>query len=100
MEEEQKALQAFVSMHAKKASIKKYRCAHLTEYKKTGIPLNVALEEFSIENVQNTFDCDNKLVQWTLNQLTTYDYDKEIVIGLMFPNNTLLTYVVRLFPDV
>jgi hypothetical protein len=100
MEKEQSALISFINMHAHKAVIlKDTRCVQITKYRESGIPLDVTLKKWSMQYIVNNYDVEDKLTQWVLNQLNTYNPNKEIVIGLEFENKKLLTHVIKLEKD-
>tara|TARA_B100001778_G_C18531379_1_gene603793 strand:- start:475 stop:777 length:303 start_codon:yes stop_codon:yes gene_type:complete len=99
MEKERRELDAFVQMHAKKAELTKDPCVYLVECKQNGIPSDITLERFSRDVFMKTFDLNSTLVQWVVKQMDSYDVKKEIVIGLIFARNSILTHVVRVIPD-
>ena len=99
MEEEQKALNSFVQVHANKLAIRTdKRVAHLVNYSPSGIPLNITLTQYTLEDLRqaNILDVSSPLVHWLFQQIQTYDIDREHVIGLVFDKNTVLAHVVKL----
>ena len=100
MEKERGALLNFINLHAHKASIDKFnKCVYITKFQESGIKLDVVLDKLSQDDILNKYDKDNTLVQWVLNQLNTYNQEKEVIIGLEFPNEVLLTHVIKLEMD-
>ena len=98
MEKERKALDAFVTIHAKKALLSKERCVYLVQYNESGIPIDVTLERYTFDKLLNAFNTDSTLVKWLLKQINSYDVDKEILIGLKFSTTNVLAHVVRVTP--
>lgn len=99
MEEHQRALNSFVQLHANKLSIRKdKRVAHLVKYSPSGIPLNITLTQYTLEDLQkeNILDDTSCLVHWLFQQIQTYDVDREHIIGLIFDKRTVLAHVVKL----
>lgn len=99
MEAEQKALLSFINLHAKKAKLTKDRCIYLTDFVEAGIPLNTPLTSMTLDDVLEAFDTASPLVQWVLKQISTYDVDKEVLVGLKFSKQTVLAHALRLIPD-
>lgn len=96
MEREQKALNAFVHMHAHKATQPKdTRVAHLAHFHPSGMPLDTVLTQYTIEDLASVLDCETHLSRWLMRQVQTYDLDKEHVVGLLFENGTALAHVVQ-----
>lgn len=98
MENEQSALTAFVQVHAPKAQLHKERCAFLTQYKENGISIDTVLERYTLDKITRMFEI-NPLTRWLINQMQTYDPDKEVIIGLIFSQENILAHVVRLKVD-
>lgn len=96
MEKEQAALMSFVNLHGRKAQISSARQIHLVKYNESGIPLDVTLECLTLDDVVKHFDTNDRRIQWVLNQIQTYNTDKEAVIGLQFPERIILSHVIRL----
>ena len=99
MEEQQKALNSFVQVHANKLAIRTdKRVAHLVNYSPSGIPLNITLTQYTLEDLRqaNILDVSSPLVHWLFQQIQTYDIDREHVIGLVFDKKTVLANVVKL----
>lgn len=99
MEREQEELRRFINLHASKAALSAERRLHLATWSASGVPLDVELATWSVEDVFRAFSQESMLVRWTMRQLQTYDVDREIVIGLDFGDGKLLAHVVRLVPD-
>ena len=98
MEDEQRALTAFVQLHAPKAQLHKERCAFLTQYISNGISIDTVLERYTLDQITRMFEM-NHLTRWLINQMQTYDPDKEVIIGLIFSESNVLAHVVRLIVD-
>ena len=102
MQEEQAALNSFVQLHAKKAVLSPERYVYLVHHSAGGVPLDVTLERFTIQNVlemKQRFDAESRLVQYMIHQMNTYDPQKEIVIGLIFSRSNVLAHVVCVKPE-
>lgn len=100
MDKEQSALLNFINLHAHKAHIdKNRRCVYVTKYNEQGIKLDIKLTKLDQDKIVQNYDVSNRLIQWVLNQLNTYDQNKEVIIGLEFDNGNLLTHVIRLAQD-
>lgn len=100
MEKEREALLNFINLHAHKASIDKVnRCVYITKFHESGIKLDVVLDKLSQDDILRKFNKNSTLVHWVLNQLNTYNQDKEVIIGLEFSNEVLLTHVIKLEMD-
>ena len=100
MERERQALLNFINLHAHKASIDKVnKCVYITKFQESGIKLDVVLEKLSQDDILTRYNKDNMLIQWVLNQLNTYNQDKEVIIGLEFSSDVLLTHVIKLEMD-
>lgn len=99
MEREQEELRNFINLHACKATLSQERRIHLMDWSPAGTALDAELAVFTIDDVLKSHNAENTLVRWTLRQLQTYDVDKEIVIGLNFGSDKLLSHVIRLIPD-
>jgi hypothetical protein len=98
MEQEQDALKHFINLHCNKVALSKERCLHYTDFKESGVSLNVKLETMDQEEFRSKMDMTNPLNQWVMNQMTTFDPDHEILIGLRFRHSFVLSHVVRLKP--
>ena len=95
MEDERRALDAFLKLHAKK--IRRHerskRTAFLVHYS-DAIPLDVKFEAYDIAAVTRELDGRNGTVQWLLKQMHTYDPSVSNVVGLIFPNGNVLAHVI------
>ena len=97
MEEKRIALNAFVNLHGHKASLNRNaRQVYITKFRDAGIPLNIELDTITREDITKEFNLEDYTTRWVITQLNTYDPDREVVMGLEFENNTLLTHVIRL----
>ena len=96
MEKEQKALGAFVSLHANKVPARtNNRCVFLVRYTDAGIPLDTPLVMYTLEDIVAAFDTESTLIHWVIQQIQTYDVDTQSVVGLIFDRSTILTHVIR-----
>jgi hypothetical protein len=98
MEEEQHALNAFVQLHAPKAELHKERCVFLSNHHSSGMQLDTVLTRYTLQQVIDYFD-RNTLTMWLINQIQTYNPDKEVIIGLIFTQSSVLAHVVTLKVD-
>jgi hypothetical protein len=96
MEEEQRELNSFINLHGHKAKILKERCIYLTKWSRQGIDIDVDLSRCSMEDICSIYDTESHLTQWTLNQISTYNPEKEVVVGLEFDGGKILSHVIRL----
>lgn len=99
MEEQRKALDSFVQVHANKLTIRRdKRVVHLVNYSPSGIPLNITLTQYTLEDLREAriLDDSSPLVHWLFQQIQTYDIDREHIIGLIFDKKTVLAHVVKL----
>lgn len=99
MDAEQKSLINFINLHAHKATLHSDRRIHITQYNKDGYPLNTVLKVLSIDDIINNYDTNNKLVHWVIRQVSTYDVASEVVIGIEYPNKSLLAHVLKIIKD-
>lgn len=100
MNHEQEVLMSFIKLHGHKAKINKNeRCIHLVNYSASGIPLHSSLTIYNMDEMLTNYDLNSKLVQWVLNQMNTYDIDKEVILGIVFSNSNILAHVVKLIRD-
>lgn len=95
MQFEQQQLRSFVSLHAHKARLTSERCAYLAEYKETGMPINLELKALNVEEILETFDRESGLVHWLLKQVSTYNCDTQVIIGLIFSPSVVLAHVIQ-----
>lgn len=99
MEFERKALESFVSVHADRIltnlpSVKE-RIVILAPYSTQGVPLSVDYEMYDAHGFQNKFNTESRLVQWVLEQMHTYDTERQLIVGLWFSTDTVLTHVIQ-----
>ena len=103
MEKEQHELLSFVKLHANKARITKDRCAHLVEFKNGRIPIDCTLTTMTHDDIllyfsdkdKNKSPLDKPLVRWLMQQIATYDNDKEVIMGIIFSEEIVLAHVVK-----
>ena len=100
MEEEQTALLNFINLHAKKSFIDpRQRQIFLTNYSQEGVALDVHLDILTYDDIICKYDMNDTLIRWVLKQMSSYDTASEVVIGLIFRNETILAHVLKLKPD-
>ena len=87
-----------MQLHAPKAQLHKERCVFLTQYMTSGISIDTVLERYTLDQITRMFEI-NQLTRWLINQVQTYDPDKEVIIGLIFSKSNVLAHVVRLKVD-
>lgn len=97
MEQEQKALTAFVRLHGSrlKGTSSNDRVAHLVEYSSAGVPLDIPLSPYSVEDVVGRFDTESHPVRWLIKQMQTYEPSSSAVLGLIFNEKTVLAHVIQ-----
>jgi hypothetical protein len=60
--------------------------------------LDTVLTRYTLQQVIDYFD-RNTLTMWLINQIQTYNPDKEVIIGLIFTQSSVLAHVVTLKVD-
>lgn len=97
MDQQQNALLAFVKLHGSrlKVSCATSRVAHLARYSKSGNPLDIALEMYTIERVIAEMDKESPPVRWLIRQIQTYDTVSQRVLGLIFDPRTAYAHVIE-----
>ena len=69
--------------------------AHLQFYdNENASHMSRPLVSFSRENVVEEFDTESELVRWLLNQMSTYEYSRQCIVGLVFERATILSDVI------
>lgn len=87
MDDERRALAAFLSVHAKKASTTHERVAHLHFRSRGDLSLNGPLIRLDEEDVKHALDAASPLVNALLTQLKTYEPTEQRIVGLVFDDN-------------
>ena len=93
MEQQRRALQTFLSLHAQKAEVTREPCVYLYHYSED-MPYDLALLRLSRDDVVGYLDTESELVRWTLEQMRTYDCTRQCIVGLIFDKSTVLTEVL------
>ena len=99
MEDQRRTFDAFLRMHAHKASCTNEPRAHLawiTEGTKGDVPHNCCLFALEEDDVKEALDPSAELVRWLLHQMHTYDCTRQRIVGLVFDRKTVLSEVLRL----
>ena len=88
-------LENFVKLHANRLP-KPNGCRRvfLVHHSSRGVALNVDLEEYSVQDVQNKFDTSRPPVAFLLHQMHTYDPYAFNILGLIFDAETIFAHVV------
>ena len=90
-------VESFVKLHASRTfQCNNERVAHIAQYNELGMPLDIGLQAFGVEQIVREFDTASKPVQWLLHQLTTFDAHNERIVGLSFDSAHVLAHVVSL----
>ena len=99
MDKEQEVLLNFVNLHASKTYTCDERCIHIAKYNPDGIPIDAEFEILNINDVLHKYNTNETLIQWVLRQMHTYDTEKQIILGIEFDKNKILSHVLQLKPS-
>ena len=105
---EQQQLQTFVELHASRllrqdTSVSPppgksgIRGAYLAQFSLTGISLNVPLTFYTVDKIMlgdGALNTSSGLVRWLLQQIKTYNPEKQVILGLIFDESTVLSHVL------
>jgi hypothetical protein len=94
MEAQRRAFATFLSLHAQKARTTSEPIAHL-QFHGTTTSVHEPLIAFTMQNVLDEFDTDSELVRWLLNQMSTYDPERQTIVGLVFDASTIISEVLH-----
>lgn len=95
MDTEIRELNAFVNIHAHKVPRSMNRVVHLARQHDNSLALDASFQAYTVDDINREFDRSQTLVQWLLKQISTYNIDKEVVLGIIFQNGTILAHVVK-----
>ena len=93
MQEHLNLLQILISIHGHKAKLSKNKLVYLIEKDDLMNP-NSPLVAFKEENLLSNFSHDSLHFRWLMKQFKTYDYEKQVVIGLIINKETILSEVL------
>ena len=98
MEEQRRIFESFLSLFAQKARPVGRRVANVYFLKKGEFPHpSHPLIEMTVEDMIGCekMDCEQELVRWLLNQMSTYDCYTQKVVALVFDDKIVLSDVIR-----
>ena len=102
MEERRRVYDLFLRMTAPRVPTARARTAHVAFYRGTLSPGEelVAMTKEDVEQAlkDELFDVEQEPVRWFLQQLSTYDYETERLVGLVFEDGMVLSDVLRVAP--
>lgn len=103
MEDERRKLSMFIQFHAHRPELDQdRRCAHLARPDADGcVPMDVKIEKMGVEELKEALNLGSEAtppVLFLMNQLKTYDPEKEMIMGLIFSRDCALASVVRRGP--
>ena len=87
-------LETFVQLHGYKVSKQKNRCVFLAQYSDI-MPLDTELIKFNEANVLDYFVMSERPCQWLMSQLRSYDFENEVLIGLIFDKKKVFAHVIK-----
>ena len=87
-------LNVSLTMHFKKIKKTDKPCVYLIK-ESNAMNAQEALICCKPENITSHFDMDNRMNQWLMNQLTTYEVDKQAIFGIILNNGSILSHVVN-----
>ena len=93
MERERKAFDAFVRLHANKATATDTPVAHMQFWREDFRSASDPLLAMDVEDVLSELDRDSESVRWLLRQLHTYDCSRQKIVGLIFNKHTVVSDV-------
>lgn len=94
MEEHKQAFNVFLAMHSKKGKVTKEPIAYLVK-KEDCVNPNAPLVAWKEEHLVNFFDHDSVYFQVLMKQFKTYDYEKQILMGMIVDKQTILSEVLE-----
>ena len=96
MDARRRAFDAFLSLHAHKATCTEEPVVQLQFCDADGTPpaLDAPLVALTRNDVLAELDKDAELVRWLLHQMSTYDCRRQRVVGLVFDRSTVLSEVL------
>jgi hypothetical protein len=95
MDDQRRRFDAFLRLHAHKATTTDEPVAHL-QWHDAAMPLDLPLLQLTRDDVVEALDADGSpLVRWLLQQMATYDCTRERIVGLVFDERTVLSEVLR-----
>ena len=86
-------LNVALTMHYKKLKKTEERSIYTIDSKSCMSP-DSTLILYKMDDVRNNFDMNNRMVQWVMNQLNTYDTETECVFGIV-DNECIYSHVVK-----
>lgn len=93
IEEHMKLLSVFISMHGRKAKVTKEPVAYLIE-KDECMNMNAPLVAWKEKNLTDYFDHNSRQFGWLMKQFKTYDYETQVLLGIIIDKQTILSEVV------
>ena len=93
MQEERRLYRGFMELHSSKAATTAFPCVQVMFYKDTMGPKD-PLVQMTRQDILDELDKESPLVRQMLRQVSTYDVDKQVVVGLVFDRKTVLSDVV------
>ena len=93
MDDDAKLLGVFLAMHHNKAKVTKDRVAYLMKKEDCMNP-DSPLIAFKEEHLVSNFNHESTQFQWLMKQFKTYDYEKQVLVGLIVNNDTFLSEVL------
>jgi hypothetical protein len=65
------------------------------EGKEGKLPLDVKIEKWTPEDVQRELDMDSQACRWIMKQVTSYDPERQYILGIVFSRELALTSVLE-----
>ena len=92
--EHMQLLNVFLTIHNKKAKVTKEPVAYLME-KGDCLNRNSPLVAWKEEHLKNYFDHDSITFSWLMKQFKSYDFEKEVLMGIIIDKQTILSEVLK-----
>ena len=88
-----KKLHIFVSMHSGTVKTTPEPCVYLIQIDDL-FDQSSPIKKFKQNDIIENFNKDSFYIQWVMKQLTTYDCEKQVIMGIIVDNNTIISDVV------
>ena len=94
MEQDKELFKIFLTLHNRKGKTTKEPIAYLVK-KEDCLNAETPLIAWKEEHLVKYFDHDSTQFQWLMKQLKTYDYEKEIILGMIVDNKSVFSEVLQ-----
>ena len=88
-----KKLQIFISMNNEIVKTSNDPCVYLIGINDV-FDQSVPIKKYNKKEILENFNKESFYIQWLMKQLTTFDHDKQVIMGVIVDKDTIISNVV------